>query len=230
MAPKSEKVRGYWASLGFLMKTALCDHLQIDPRDIEVGVQSAENFENTALFLSDTLENGAGYSTWAFDNLEEFLEKCDLDIRRNIEDHNAKQEEGCDSSCYQCIRDYQNARWHPLLDWRSGLDLLDLILERPLDLAKHNEQVKNVLVKVQQELKKAGISTGFEIVKEIPLLKTQDGKSSVAILHDFEDLSSSARVEQLEQLIEGSLSVFDRFTLIRKPWEVMASFLPKNPF
>jgi ATP-dependent helicase YprA (DUF1998 family) len=230
MAPKSEKVRGYWASLGFLMKTALCDHLQIDPRDIEVGVQSAENFENTALFLSDTLENGAGYSTWAFDNLEEFLQKCDTDMRKNIEDHNSKQDEGCDSSCYQCIRDYQNARWHPLLDWRSGLDLLDLILERPLDLAKHNEQVTNILTKVQLELEKAGITTGLELVEEIPLLRTKDGRSSAAILHDFEvNQSHSVRGDQLKQRIEG-LSVFDRFKLIRKPWEVMASFLPKNPF
>ena len=32
----------------------------------------------------------------------------------------------CDSSCYDCLRDYDNADLHGLLDWRLGLDLAAL--------------------------------------------------------------------------------------------------------
>ena len=30
---------------------------------------------------------------------------------------------GCDSSCYDCLRDYNNTDLHALLDWRLGIDL-----------------------------------------------------------------------------------------------------------
>ena len=35
-------------------------------------------------------------------------------------------EEGCTSSCYDCIRDYSNQSVHQLLDWRLGLDIARL--------------------------------------------------------------------------------------------------------
>ena len=35
-------------------------------------------------------------------------------------------EDGCTSSCYDCIRDYSNQSVHQLLDWRLGLDLARL--------------------------------------------------------------------------------------------------------
>jgi hypothetical protein len=34
---------------------------------------------------------------------------------------NAEHEAQCSTSCYMCIQQYQNRRYHPLLDWRLGL-------------------------------------------------------------------------------------------------------------
>lgn len=36
----------------------------------------------------------------------------------------AKHEAQCSTSCYMCIQQYQNRRYHPLLDWRLGLAYL----------------------------------------------------------------------------------------------------------
>jgi hypothetical protein len=37
---------------------------------------------------------------------------------------NAEHEAQCSTSCYMCIQQYQNRRYHPLLDWRLGLAYL----------------------------------------------------------------------------------------------------------
>jgi hypothetical protein len=36
----------------------------------------------------------------------------------------AEHEAQCSTSCYMCIQQYQNRRYHPLLDWRLGLAYL----------------------------------------------------------------------------------------------------------
>ena len=35
--------------------------------------------------------------------------------------------DGCDSSCYDCLRDYYNMNYHPILDWRLAYDMLGLL-------------------------------------------------------------------------------------------------------
>lgn len=49
----------------------------------------------------------------------------------------------CDSSCPDCLRDFTNLIFHPLLDWRLGRDLLDLLLGRVLDTDRwlHSEEL-----------------------------------------------------------------------------------------
>ena len=61
----------------------------------------------------------------------------------------------CDSSCYRCMRDYSNMSYHPLLDWRLGLDLANLCLDKdyPISLETPHwtqivEDVKKNLVKL----------------------------------------------------------------------------------
>src|SRR5262249_25132524 len=40
----------------------------------------------------------------------------------------------CDSSCYDCLRDYFNSPYHPLLDWRLGRDMLNLLEGAAIDI------------------------------------------------------------------------------------------------
>ena len=40
----------------------------------------------------------------------------------------------CPSSCPQCLRTYQNAGYHHILDWRLGVDLIKLMLDGSYDM------------------------------------------------------------------------------------------------
>ena len=84
-------------------------------------------------FLADSLENGAGYSTWLGEeaHLWDLLRECDAFA---AECDTASHD--CDSSCPDCIRDFTNLIYHPLLDWRLGRDLLDLLRGRDLNFER----------------------------------------------------------------------------------------------
>jgi hypothetical protein len=96
------------------------------------------------IFVSDSLENGAGYSTFLgeparFADLLRFMlgqgsiPAADFfNIYRLGDPH----EQECASSCHRCLRDYGNMPFHPLLDWRLALDMVRLALDpiAPVDL------------------------------------------------------------------------------------------------
>jgi hypothetical protein len=46
----------------------------------------------------------------------------------------------CDSSCYDCLRDYFNMPYHPLLDWRLARDLLAILGGFDIDAAQRHHQ------------------------------------------------------------------------------------------
>jgi hypothetical protein len=50
------------------------------------------------------------------------------------EEHVAHAPSGCDGSCYDCLRDYSNAAYHPMLDWFLAKEALGLLTGRELDL------------------------------------------------------------------------------------------------
>ena len=69
----------------------------------------------------------------------------------------------CDSSCYSkgCMRDYSNMPYHPFLDWRLGLDVAHLCVEKDyqMDLQKDYwislvDRVEKNLVKLLPDLKR----------------------------------------------------------------------------
>ena len=83
-------------------------------------------------FLSDTLQNGAGYCRWLGqpENFERLLREGDI----SKEGSSAQQwtvslhGEECDTSCDRCLRDFYNLFYHGLLDWRLALDMTRLAL------------------------------------------------------------------------------------------------------
>jgi hypothetical protein len=89
------------------------------------------------IFMSDTLENGAGYSTHLgaperFGSLLKWIQgerdgKADDKFRGPLVD--SAHERECSSSCHRCLRDFSNMAFHPLLDWRLALDMVRLALD-----------------------------------------------------------------------------------------------------
>lgn len=132
--------RGAWYSLGFLLRSEAARQLDIGSAELTVGysVRHVAGRTQSEVFVADALENGAGYCTRLGqpDQLAKLLQGTD---RFGSELAKPPHDE-CDSSCPDCLRDFTNLVFHPLLDWRLGRDLLDLLLGRPLDTDRWTEE------------------------------------------------------------------------------------------
>ncbi|HUB33404.1 MAG TPA: DEAD/DEAH box helicase [Bryobacteraceae bacterium] len=143
-SPVDLNARAALYSLGFLLRRAAADLLDVDERELKVGLRVVrDNLGNVTgqVFVSDDLENGAGYSTFLGRPGESerllqymvgignpaFYEPIVADRHVNT----------CQTSCPDCLRDFSNLAFHNILDWRLGLDLARLALDAgaAIDLA-----------------------------------------------------------------------------------------------
>ena len=127
-ATRSVARRASWYSLGFSLRDAAARFLQIEKRELRVGLHVVPSLGGTAVprvFLADALENGAGYCSYLGrpEVVPQFLTAV-----RNYLSELASGSHGtdCDSSCYDCLREFYNMSFHPLLDWRLASDMLAL--------------------------------------------------------------------------------------------------------
>ncbi len=122
-------------SLGFILRRAAAVRLDIHEWELKVGLRvmlDANAQVVGQIFMSDTLENGAGYSSYfgtpaRAENLLRFVagETTDVFYGPLVADAHAAE---CRTSCPDCLRDFANLTYHNILDWRLGLDLARLAL------------------------------------------------------------------------------------------------------
>jgi hypothetical protein len=139
LAPTRLEARAAWISFGFLLRNAASKLLDIEPNELRVGFfpqPRPEGLTGTA-FLADSLANGAGYATHLGQYAEQLL-RAAQELAEDYRGH-AEQEGGCDSSCYRCLRDHSNAAYHPLLDWRLAVDMLNLGTGEAIDSMQSNQ-------------------------------------------------------------------------------------------
>lgn len=120
-------------SLAFLLRNAAARLLDVGPDELVTEISPKKLDETTVVgevFLADRLENGAGYATWMTQHLDELLVAAKAESARHL-DHSGS---GCDGSCYDCLRDYSNSAYHPLLDWFLAGEALSLLTGGGLDL------------------------------------------------------------------------------------------------
>src|SRR5206468_8852409 len=131
-------------SFGFLLRRAAADLLDVDERELKVGlrvVREATGQVTGQVFISDSLENGAGYSSRLgrpaeMRNLLEYVTGVSSpDFYAHFVSPRHSNE--CQTSCPDCVRDFSNLAFHNILDWRLGLDLARLALDAtaPVDFA-----------------------------------------------------------------------------------------------
>ncbi|MBR1217498.1 DEAD/DEAH box helicase [Bradyrhizobium sp. U87765 SZCCT0131] len=134
--PRTPQGRAALYSLAFMLRRAAAVLLDIHDYELKSGIRSVEDPAagvTGQIFLSDTLENGAGYATYLGRPAEaEYL------LRLICEPgHNGFYEilagglhaDACDTSCPDCLRSYSNLQYHNLLDWRLAVDLASLALD-----------------------------------------------------------------------------------------------------
>lgn len=124
-------VKGAYYSAAFILRAVAAEELDVDPEEIDISnVRQIALQDSTAgeIVLSDYLPNGAGFTQWCNENWASLL-TCTTDVlsARNtfIGDLLSEQHRNeCDSSGYDCLRQYRNMAYHGLLDWRLGFSLL----------------------------------------------------------------------------------------------------------
>ncbi len=119
--------RAAWTSLAFAFRTAAAAHLDVEVQELETGIRFVRDQGSALLhpeiFLSDAIENGAGYVSYLAEEKEftRLLDRVEELVTSWDDGH------GCDTSCYACLRDYTNNPYHPLLDWRLAADALEIL-------------------------------------------------------------------------------------------------------
>ncbi|WP_322818619.1 DUF1998 domain-containing protein [Tepidiforma sp.] len=139
--PTSVTGRAAWYSFAFFLRLAAGAVLDVDPLELQCGFRPIATEQRPAgqAFLSDTLENGAGYCR-ELGNPERFAEMLAHGLhteRGSIAERWLLHAPECDSSCNRCLRDYHNLAYSGLLDWRLALDMVRLARDPAavLDLA-----------------------------------------------------------------------------------------------
>ena len=222
--------RASWYSVGFLLREAAVRNLDVQTRELRVGLHyepTAEGGVRAWLFLADALENGAGYATHlardeelpslvgeAWDYVRSVLEK---------DEHQGK----CDSSCYDCLRDYFNMPYHPLLDWRLARDLLALLDGQGLDTSAWGpiESIRADSLAEHCEGKRITLEGGVAAV-ELP-------DRLIIVAHPLEGFDiETATTERLASAVADaedrgfrqgvSLFIEDNFSLLRRSGEIAA--------
>lgn len=131
-------------SFGFLLRRAAAVRLDVSDTELKVGLRTTVAGGNVVgqVFLSDTLENGAGYSTFlgAPAEFEAVLQDVlgpgllgRFQVMGGPHDHGTV----CQTSCHECMRDYGNLAYHSILDWRLAVDVTRLCLDAgaPIDFS-----------------------------------------------------------------------------------------------
>ena len=127
-------------SFGFLARRAAADRLDVDEREIKVGLRVLRNAAGHLVgqvFICDSLENGAGYASLLGDPMETeallqyILGQGDPTFHGFLvgQQHAGLGPNACTTSCPDCLRDFSNLPYHSILDWRLGLDLARLALD-----------------------------------------------------------------------------------------------------
>ena len=139
-------VRAALYSFGFLARRAAADRLDVHDWEIKVGLRVLRNVAGDIIgqiFMSDSLENGAGYASLlgqpaeAEDLLRYIVGQGNSTFYGFLvgPQHTGTGPSACTTSCPDCLRDFSNLPYHSILDWRLGLDLARLAVDpaAPID-------------------------------------------------------------------------------------------------
>ena len=159
--PAHAEGRAAWYSFGFLARRAAAVVLDVAESELDVGVQPVMDVTtpfappSARIFISDSLENGAGYSTHLgepkqFEELLRFMLGQTSDASREFFKPmtEAPHEHECSSSCHRCLRDYGNMPYHPLLDWRLAIDMVSLALDPGASIDLHRPHWKGLVDRI----------------------------------------------------------------------------------
>jgi DEAD/DEAH box helicase domain-containing protein len=229
--------KGALLSFAELLRNAAKEYLDIEQSELEVGLQPTRSGSTVSarVFLADALDNGAGYAlelgnAVIFENLLTSIR--DETGRRLREDPHGT---ACTSSCPGCLRNYENRFNHWALDWRLGLDVVDLVLGRSLDLSFWADRTTALM---QSFADGYGLHLPIEqhIVNGLPALVSPQGRGAAVVvghpLWRHEDAHWNPEVRRTVTELRGRglthVTVSDTYVLDRTPIKIFNALIGKN--
>lgn len=128
---RTQGVRAAYYTLSFMIQRAIASKLDVDPKEIDVVEILAKEGGLGEVCLADEKINGSGFVADFYTNFDEYKERIlsgkDLYFSQMLSDDHIR---GCDSSCYKCLKTYNNMPYHGLLDWRLGIALFRVMCDK----------------------------------------------------------------------------------------------------
>ena len=226
LSPVRVEGRAALYSFGFLLRRAISKLLDISELELRVGLRVVQGPLGQVvgqIFLSDSLENGAGYcSHYSQPSELERLLRFVTDPNREFLSYilGAHHAAFCQSSCPDCLRDYSNIAWHNILDWRMGLDVARLALDAnaPVDFTARHWQG---LLAVAENSYFAALGWTVDTFAGLPAGRDRSGSRGQIIVHplwsdshpQLNQALGEARLRGINQLRSKTL-----FEVLRRPF------------
>lgn len=187
---EAQGVRAAFYTLSFILQRAIASNLDVDPREIDV-VDPVKVDKMGRITLADEQLNGSGFVNDLYEHFDDYIDRIlhDKDdfFRKMLSQEHL---ENCDSSCYECLSNYNNMHYHGLLDWRLGIALFRLLVDNHYhvgldgnfdypELLDWKQRASNLLLSLNESFDLGGVlfDSGH-----IPYLKI-DGKKSIFAVH-----------------------------------------------
>jgi len=218
--------KGALLSFAELLRNAAKEYLDIEQSELEVGLQPTRTGTTVSarVFLADALDNGAGYAVELGDPV--IFEKLLNSIRETTGQRLRDEPHGiaCTSSCPGCLRNYENRFNHWALDWRLGLDVVDLVLGRSLDPANWAGRTTALMQSFTDGYGRH-VQVEQAVVNGLPTLIAPDGRGAAVVIghplwrHEEAHWSPQVRraVTQLRGRGLAHVTVSDTYVLDRTP-------------
>ena len=177
-AESSLYAKAAFYSWGHLLRLAACDLLDVEPRELDVGVRPFRTRGGEPCYevvLMDTLENGSGYCRHLAEEkpLRDLLNAVtDLDEGWASKLTGDEHASSCDGSCHDCLRDYSNADLHAVLDWRLALDLAALSAGVDAEISAESPRWRDLARRGSEILSQIEPGRGF--LMEHPLCQVEE--------------------------------------------------------
>jgi hypothetical protein len=210
--------RAAFLSWAFLIRKAICDRLDIETNEFDVGYRVAPFTRKPEAYIVEKADNGAGYCNYLNGSTDpeianEVFINFLLPGGRTYNEILMKNEhaERCSSSCYDCLRDYYNQQHHSLLNWRMALDVAALAANKKeaLDFSSAHwaHYLDNVLLRtLENKLSgKRNLIDGYHTI-------TTD-KNRYILVHPF---WSDQKLHLISNSFDGSIKLLNIMDAIAK--------------
>lgn len=131
-------------SAATLIQRVFADEIDIQPEEIEISEVKINPINGLpSVYLNDSASNGAGYISLLCKvnpstnktKLQEIMEDIsssapNSEFMRSILAH----KDSCATACPKCLNTFYNRGLHHVLDWRLGIDVIKLMIDKSYDM------------------------------------------------------------------------------------------------